>query len=44
VPSGGGGFRYEIARAYGLHMGIDLAVSPGTSAVYLQAGSAWMWP
>lgn len=44
VPAGGGGFRYEIARAYGLHMGIDLAFSPGTTAVYLQAGSAWMRP
>lgn len=44
VPSGGGGFRYEIARAYGLHMGIDLAFSPGTTAVYLQMGSAWMRP
>lgn len=44
VPSGGGGFRYEIARAYGLHMGIDLAFSPDTTAVYLQVGSAWMRP
>jgi len=44
VPSGGGGFRYEIARAYGLHMGVDLAFSPGTTAVYLQVGSAWMRP
>jgi hypothetical protein len=44
VPSGGGGFRYEIARKYGLHMGIDLAFSPGTTAVYLQVGSAWMRP
>ena len=44
VPSGGAGFRYEIARAYGLHMGIDLAYSPGTTAVYLQVGSAWMRP
>jgi hypothetical protein len=44
VPSGGGGFRYEIARKYGLHMGIDLAFSPDTTAVYLQVGSAWMRP
>ena len=44
VVSGGGGFRYEIARKYGLHMGVDLAFSRGTTAVYLQAGSAWMRP
>jgi len=44
VLSGGGGVRYEIARDYGLHMGLDLAFSQDTTAVYLQVGSAWMRP
>jgi hypothetical protein len=44
VLSGGGGVRYEIAREYGLHMGIDLALSADTTAVYLQVGSAWARP
>lgn len=44
VVSGGGGFRYELARKYGMHMGADLAFSRGTTAVYLQVGSAWMRP
>lgn len=44
VFSGGAGFRYEIAREYGLHMGVDLAFSRDTSAVYLQIGSAWARP
>jgi Omp85 superfamily domain len=44
VLSGGAGFRYEIAREYGLHTGIDLAFSQDTTAIYVQVGSAWMRP
>lgn len=41
VVTGGVGFRYEIARAYGIHMGLDLAFGPEEVAVYVQFGSAW---
>jgi hypothetical protein len=44
VVTGGAGFRYEIARAYGLHMGVDLAFGPDVTAIYVQFGSAWMRP
>lgn len=44
VGSGGVGLRYELARKFGLHAGIDVAHSPGTTAVYLQVGSAWFRP
>lgn len=44
VVSGGGGFRYELARRFGLHMGVDVAFSRDTAAFYIQAGSAWMRP
>ena len=44
VATGGAGFRYEIARKYGIHMGLDLAFGPDTKAIYLQVGSAWMRP
>ena len=44
VPSGGFGFRYELARKFGLHAGIDIAHSPGTTAIYFQVGSAWFRP
>jgi hypothetical protein len=44
VVAGGAGFRYEVARKYGLHMGVDLAFSPGTTAIYVQFGSAWARP
>lgn len=44
VVSGGGGFRYELARKYGIHMGLDLAFSRDTTAFYVQAGSAWGRP
>jgi outer membrane protein assembly factor BamA len=42
VVAGGTGVRYELARKYGLHMGVDVAFSRDTQAVYLQFGSAWM--
>jgi outer membrane protein assembly factor BamA len=44
VLSGGGGFRYELARKYGIHMGADVAFSRDTTAFYVQVGSAWMRP
>jgi len=44
LVSGGGGFRYEIARKYGLHMGLDVAFGPDTTAIYVQFGSAWVRP
>lgn len=44
VIAGGGGFRYELARKYGIHMGVDVAFSRDTAAFYIQVGSAWMRP
>lgn len=44
VPAGGGGFRYELARKFGLHYGIDIARGPEDTAIYFQFGSAWMRP
>jgi hemolysin activation/secretion protein len=44
VPTGGLGFRYELARKYGIHSGVDVAIGPDNSAVYLQVGSAWARP
>jgi hypothetical protein len=42
VASGGAGFRYELARKYKLHMGVDVAFGPDGAVFYLQFGSAWM--
>jgi surface antigen Omp85-like protein len=39
--SGGVGFRYTIARKFGLQAGVDVAHGPEESAVYITAGSAW---
>jgi len=44
VVTGGAGFRYELARKYGLHMGVDVATGPAGQAMYVQFGSAWMRP
>jgi surface antigen Omp85-like protein len=44
VVTGGVGFRYELARKYGIHMGLDIAFGPDNPAVYLQVGSAWARP
>ena len=44
VPAGGVGFRYEIARRYGIQMGLDVALSPDNYGVYVQVGSAWARP
>lgn len=37
----GTGFRYELARDYGLHMGVDFAFGPEQFAWYLTFGSNW---
>ena len=39
--SKGVGFRYLIAKKYGLRMGIDIASSQEDEAVYIQFGTAW---
>jgi outer membrane protein assembly factor BamA len=44
VLAGGTGFRYELARKYGLHVGVDVAFGPDEPIVYVQFGSAWMRP
>jgi hypothetical protein len=44
VGSGGFGFRYLLASKFGLHAGIDVAHSPGTTAFYIQVGNAWFRP
>jgi len=44
VVAGGVGMRYELARKYGIHMGLDIAWSRDGPAAYLQVGSAWMRP
>ena len=44
IATGGGGFRYEIARRFGLHMGLDVAWGPDEPALYVQFGNAWFRP
>lgn len=44
VGSGGFGLRYELARKFGLNAGIDVARSPGTTAIYFVVGNAWFRP
>ena len=44
VVTGGVGFRYELAREYDLHAGLDVAFGPDNTAIYIVLGSAWMRP
>jgi hypothetical protein len=44
VVAGGGGFRYELARRYGIQAGFDFAVSRDMVAYFFEVGSAWMRP
>jgi len=44
VGSGGVGFRYALARKFGMDVGLDVARSSGTTAVYLVVGNAWFRP
>ncbi len=37
----GTGFRYYIARKFGLHSGVDVAWGPEKAYVYITVGSAW---
>jgi hypothetical protein len=41
IVSYGTGFRYLMARKFGLRMGLDFAHSPGTFAYYIIFGSNW---
>jgi hypothetical protein len=42
--AGGPGIRYELARSYGIHLGIDVGFSRETTAFYVQVGNAWLRP
>jgi outer membrane protein assembly factor BamA len=44
IVTGGAGFRYELAREYGIHAGVDLGFGPDETAIYIQVGSAWARP
>ena len=44
VWSGAVGFRYELARMFGMHAGMDVGFSSGETAIYIQIGSAWFRP
>jgi hypothetical protein len=44
IGSGAVGFRYELARSFGLHAGMDLGFSSETTALYFQLGNAWFRP
>jgi hypothetical protein len=44
VGSGGLGFRYKLASKFGMDAGIDIAHSPGTTALYFVVGNAWFRP
>jgi hypothetical protein len=38
---GEGGFRYLMARRYGLRAGLDIARGPEDTVIYLAVGSNW---
>jgi len=44
AAAAGLGLRYEIAREYGIHVGLDVAVGPEEAAIYVTFGSAWTRP
>jgi len=44
ITTGGGGIRYEIARQFGLHMGLDVAWGPNEPALYVVFGNPWFRP
>ncbi|GIU49493.1 BamA/TamA family outer membrane protein [Shewanella sp. KT0246] len=41
ISAYGVGFRYQIARRYGIHMGVDIAFSEEQSALYFNVGSGF---
>jgi hypothetical protein len=44
VAAGGAGFRYLIARSYGMHLGVDVARGPEQTIFYVVFGNAWFRP
>jgi hypothetical protein len=44
IASGAVGLRYELARKFGLHAGLDVGFSSETTAIYFQVGNAWFRP
>ena len=44
LSAGGAGFRYLIARRYGMHLGIDVADGPDDTVLYVVFGNAWLRP
>jgi len=44
VGAGGTGFRYLLARAHGLHMGLDVALGPDDPVLYVVFGTQWLRP
>jgi hypothetical protein len=44
VTAGGAGFRYLVARRYGIHLGVDVAASRDDTALYVIFGNAWLRP
>lgn len=42
--AGGFGFRYLVARVFGLHVGLDVAWGPEDTAIYVQFGNPWFRP
>jgi hemolysin activation/secretion protein len=44
VAAGGAGFRYLVARTYGLQMGLDVAWGPDEPVLYVVFGSPWLRP
>lgn len=43
VGAGGLGFRYRLARKFGLQAGVDIARGPEDTSIYLTVGSAWQF-
>ncbi|GAL36527.1 outer membrane protein [Vibrio maritimus] len=41
VDAYGVGFRYQIARRYGIHVGVDLAFSEDQGTAYFQVGTGF---
>jgi hypothetical protein len=39
--SWGFGFRYKIARKFGMHIGVDYAIGPEDESIYITTGQAW---
>ena len=44
LTAGGVGFRYLIARRYGMQMGVDVAGGPDDTVLYVVFGNAWLRP